>query len=287
MLGRLSLPIAYRYIDRDQATLENRRRCQREPPVLLEASEYKESSLRNAPIRLSLLEAIPDETTILNFRHLLEKNELALEILARVNAHLARKGLFLKRGTMVDATIISAPASTKNEDGTRDPEMHQTKKGNQWYFGMKAHIGADTDSGLVHTVVTTPANESDVAQVDLLLHGKETAVHADAGYTGAPEHAPRAKVDGHIARKRGLVKKIANATTRAKAEREERRKAQIRARVEHPFRVLKRQFGYTKTRFKGLAKNTAQIVTLFALANLYLVRKRLMATKAVVRPQFG
>jgi IS5 family transposase len=252
----------------------------------MEEALYEVASMRQFA-RLSLLEAIPDETTILNFRHLLEKHDLGVEILARVNAHLGRKGLFLKRGTMVDATIISAPSSTKNESATRDPEMHQTKKGNQWYFGMKAHIGADADSGLVHTVTTTPANESDVAQVDLLLHGKETTVHADAGYTGAPEYAPRAKVEWHIARKRGLVKKIADDKARTKAEQQERRKAQIRARVEHPFRVVKRQFGYAKTRFKGLAKNTAQILTLFALANLYLVRRQLLAMKAVVRPQFG
>jgi transposase, IS5 family len=155
--------------------------------------------------------------------------------------------------------------------------MHQAKKGEQWHFGMKAHIGADVDSGLVHTVVTTPANESDVAQIDQLLHGKEKVVHGDAGYIGAHQHAPRAKVDWQISRKRGQVNKIANAKQRAKAQREERRKAQIRARVEHPFRVIKRQFGYREVRFKGLMKNTAQVLTLFALANLYLARKRLMA----------
>jgi IS5 family transposase len=154
--------------------------------------------------------------------------------------------------------------------------MHQAKKGEQWHFGMKAHIGADVDSGLVHTVVTTPANESDVAQVDQLLHGKEDVVHGDAGYIGAQEHAPKAKVDWQISRKRGQVNQIANATERAKVIGEERRKAQIRARVEHPFRVVKRQFRYMKVRFKGLMKNTAQVVTLFALANLYLARKQLM-----------
>ena len=180
-------------------------------------------------------------------------------------------------GEIPDATIIAAPSSTKNASGERDPEMHQTKKGNDWHFGMKAHIGADADSGLVHTVVTTPANESDVAQVDQLLHGKEKVVHGDAGYIGAAEHAPKAKVDWQIARKRGHVDKIANAKERDKAKRQERRKAQIRARVEHPFRVIKRQFGYMKVRFKGLMKNTAQVLTLFALANLYLARKRLMA----------
>jgi transposase, IS5 family len=242
----------------------------------MEESLYEVASMRQFA-RLTLLGAIPDESTILHFRHLLEQHEIAPQILERVNAHLGRKGLLLKRGTMVDATIIEAPSSTKNASGERDPEMHQAKKGEQWHFGMKAHIGADVDSGLVHTVVTTPANESDVAQVDQLLHGKEQVVHGDAGYIGAQEHAPSAKVDWQIARKRGQINKIANAKERAQARGQERGKAQIRARVEHPFRVIKRQFGYMKVRFKGLMKNTAQIVTLFALANLYLARRRLMA----------
>ena len=242
----------------------------------MEEALYEVASMRQFA-RLNLLEAMPDESTILRFRHLLEQNEIAPQILERVNAHLNRKGLMLKRGTMVDATIIEAPSSTKNASGERDPDMHQTKKGNDWHFGMKAHIGADVDSGLVHTVVTTPANESDVGQIDQLLHGKEKVVHADAGYIGAAEHAPDAKVDWQIARKRGHINKIANAKQRAKAQREEKCKAQIRARVEHPFRVIKCQFGYMKVRFKGLMKNTAQIVTLFALANLYLARRRLLA----------
>ncbi len=243
----------------------------------MEEALYEVASMRQFA-RLSLLAAMPDESTILRFRHLLEQHEIAPQILERVNAHLVRKGLMLKRGTMVDATIIEAPSSTKNASGERDPDMHQTKKGNDWHFGMKAHIGADVDSGLVHTVVTTPANEADVAQIEQLLHGKERVVHADAGYIGAAEHAPDAKVDWQIARKRGQINKIANAKQRDKAQREEKSKAQIRARVEHPFRVIKRQFGYMKVRFKGLMKNTAQIVTLFALANLYLARRRLMAT---------
>jgi IS5 family transposase len=242
----------------------------------MEEALYEVASMRQFA-RLNLLEAMPDESTILRFRHLLEQHEIAPQILERVNAYLNRKGLMLKRGTMVDATIIEAPSSTKNASGERDPEMHQTKKGNDWHFGMKAHIGADVDSGLVHTVVTTPANKSDVAQIDQLLHGKEKVVHADAGYIGAQGHAPEAKVDWQIARKRGQVNKITNAKQRAKAQREEKSKAQIRARVEHPFRVIKRQFGYMKVRFKGLLKNTAQVVTLFALANLYLARRRLLA----------
>lgn len=238
--------------------------------------------------RLSSLASIPDETTILNFRRRIEEYELAPEILARVNRHLARKGLMVKHGTMVDATIIDAPSSTKNADHERDPEMRQTKKGQQYYFGMKAHIGADVESGLVHTVVTTSANESDVAQIEDLLHGKEDRVHGDAGYVGAQAYVGRAdKIEWKIARRRGQVAKIRNARERARAMREETRKAQVRARVEHPFRVVKCVFGYAKTRFRGLAKNTVQIVTLFALANLYAARKHLLPPEGQLRPQFG
>lgn len=236
--------------------------------------------------QLSSTAAVPDETTILNFRHLIEEYELAPEILACVNRRLVSKGIMVKSGTMVDATIIDAPTSTKNAKGERDPEMHQTKKGNQWYFGMKAHIGADVESGLVHTVVTTPANESDVAQIDQLLHGQEETVHGDAGYTGAEDYVARAaRIEWKIARRRAQVEKIRRARDRARAMREERRKAQVRARVEHPFRIVKRVFGYAKVRFKGLAKNTTQILTLFALANLYLARKRLTPITGSLRPQ--
>lgn len=144
------------------------------------------------------MESIPDETTILNFRHLLEASDLAEDIFKQVNAHLASKGLLLKRGSIVDASIIAAPSSTKNESGERDPEMHQTKKGNQWHFGMKAHIGVDADSGLVHTVTTTAANEADVEQVSDLLHGKEDTVWADSGYRGAQSRV-NLNVRWHIA----------------------------------------------------------------------------------------
>ena len=244
-----------------------------------------------APVRqfahLSLTRAIPDETTILNFRHLLEANDLAPKLLQCVNGHLCDRGLLLKRGTMVDATIIAAPSSTKNADNERDPEMHQTKKGNQWYFGMKAHIGVDVDSGLVHTVTTTPANESDVAQVADLLHGKEEVVHADAGYTGAAKRVKRKRIKWHIAAKRSVVKKIKRANLKRATEKLETLKAKVRARVEHPFRVVKRQFGFMKVRFKGLAKNTAQVITLFALSNLWMARKQLLAMTGSLRPQFG
>ena len=244
-----------------------------------------------APVRqfaqLSLTRAIPDETTILDFRHLLEANDLAPKLLQCVNGHLCDRGMLLKRGTIVDATIIAAPSSTKNAANERDPEMHQTKKGNQWYFGMKAHIGVDVDSGLVHTVTTTPANESDVAQVADLLHGKEEVVHGDAGYTGAEKRVKRKRIKWHIAAKRSVVKKIKRAKLKRATEQLETLKAKVRARVEHPFRVVKRQFGFMKVRFKGLAKNAAQVITLFALSNLWMARKQLLAMTGPLRPQLG
>lgn len=232
------------------------------------------------------LERIPDETTILNFRRLLEKHELAAGILAVINGYLGDRGLSLRQGTIVDATLIHAPSSTKNQDGKRDPEMHQTKKGNQYYFGMKAHIGADAESGLVHSVVGTAANVADVTQVDKLLHGEEDMVGADAGYTGVekrPEHEGR-EVIWQIAARRSTYKKLSKRSALYKAKRKiEKAKAQVRAKVEHPFRVIKRQFGYVKTRFRGLAKNTAQLVTLFALSNLWMARRYLLASAGEVR----
>ena len=244
-----------------------------------------------APLRqfahLSLTRPIPDETTILNFRRLIEAHDLAPKLLQTVNAHLCRKGLMLKQGTIVDATIIAAPSSTKNADGERDPEMHQTKKGNQWHFGMKAHIGVDVDSGLVHTVTTTAANASDVSQVEALLHGKEEVVHADAGYIGAQQRVKSGKREWHIAAKRGAVKAIKDAKLKQIVEELETLKARIRARVEHPFRVIKRQFGFMKVRVKGLAKHTAQVITLFALSNLWMARKRLLTPTGPLRPQFA
>jgi IS5 family transposase len=162
----------------------------------MEEALYEIASLRGFA-RLSLTEPIPDETTILNFRHLLEQSDLAEDIFKRVNTHLARKGLLLKRGSIVDATIIAAPSSTKNAEGKRDPEMHQTRKGKQWHFGMKAHIGVDADSGLVHTVTTTAANEADVNQVADLLHGKEAQVYADSGYRGAQSRVDRDDLQWH------------------------------------------------------------------------------------------
>ena len=225
--------------------------------------------------RLPMTGAFPDETTLLNFRRLLETHDLAAQMFAAVNAHLHARGLTLQKGTIVDATIIHAPSSTKNASGQRDPEMHQTKKGNQWYFGMKAHIGVDADSGLVHTVRSTAANVADVTQAEHLLHGKEEVLHGDSGFTGVEKRIKR-ELKYSIAEKRGKQKALPEGDAQ-KAWRElERRKAQVRAKVEHPFRVIKRQFGYVKVRFKGLAKNHGQVLTLFALSNLWMARRKLM-----------
>ena len=229
--------------------------------------------------QLPLTGALPDETTVLNFRRMLEVHDLAPKLFGAVNAHLGSKGMVLKRGTIVDATILHAPSSTKNAAKARDPQMHQTRKGNQWYFGMKAHIGVDGDSGLVHTVTTTAANAADVTQVEHLLHGQERTVHGDAGYIGAEKRVAKSKHKRiwHIAAKRGTVKAMAEGALKCATEELETLKAKFRARVEHPFRVVKRQFGFQKVRFKGLAKNTAQIVSLFALSNLWMARRRLLA----------
>jgi IS5 family transposase len=216
---------------------------------------------------------IPDETTILNFRHLLEKHHLTEQLFAEVNRHLADQGITLRSGTLVDATIIDAPSSTKNEAKARDPEMSSTKKGNAWYFGMKAHIGVDADSGIVHSLETTTAKVHDSQVWDELLHGGETSVWADRGYVSAAREAAFSgpgKFWGVIrkAPKRGALHPVDEDINRVIAR--------VRARVEHPFRVLKRQFGYLKTRYRGLTKNRAQLFTLFALGNLFLVRRRLL-----------
>ena len=220
---------------------------------------------------------LPDETTILRFRHLLEAHALSLQIMATINATLAARGLMLKTGTVVDATLIAAPSSTKNASGERDPEMHQTRKGNQWYFGMKAHIGVDAESGLVHTVLGTAANVNDVTQGHGLLHGSEAIVFADAGYQGADKRTEATGVPWHVAlrpgKRRALDKKTPRGALRDKIE---KLKASVRAKVEHPFRVIKRQFGHTKVRYRGLAKNTQQLITLFALSNLWMARHRLL-----------
>ena len=235
--------------------------------------------------QLGGLDNVPDETTILNFRRLLETHGLAARMLEAVNAHLARKGQSLRSGTIVDATLLAAPSSTKNTDHARDPEMRQTKKGNQWYFGMKAHIGVDEFSGLVHHVHCTAANVADVTVTHTLLHGKEDSVFGDSGYTGADkrEELQDCEAAFFIAAKRSVLQAIGNKRERAREQRWEHFKASVRAKVEHPFRVIKRQFGYTKVRYRGLAKNTAQVLTLFALSNLWMKRKQLMPAMGSVR----
>ena len=220
---------------------------------------------------------IPDETTILHFRQIIERHELGQRIFPVVRAYLEQRGLLLRQGSIVDATIIQAPSSTKNKSRSRDSEMHSTRKGENHYFGMKAHIGVDADSGIVHSLQTTPANIHDVTQAHHLVHGEETYIFADAGYRGVGKReAVKAATSAlwDIAMRPGKRKALNKENPLDKLINErEKIKASIRAKVEHPFRVIKRQFGFTKARYKGLAKNNNQLHTLFALANIYLKRK--------------
>lgn len=224
---------------------------------------------------------LPDETTILRFRHRLEKHKLVEQILGVVNDILIERGLLLKTGTVVDATLIAAPSSTKNKDQQRDPDMHSSKKGQQMYFGMKAHIGADAESGLVHTVRGTLGNVHDVTEGNSLLHGQEVVAFGDAGYHGmAKRPDANADVTWHVAMRPGNHRALnKDHPADALVDKAEKMKASVRAKVEHPFRVLKRQFGYVKVRYRGLKKNTAQLVTLFALSNLWMVRRKLMGAQ--------
>ena len=225
---------------------------------------------------------LPDESTIGRFRHRLEKHKLAGQILTMVNALLTERGLLLRAGTVVDATLIAAPTSTKNKGKARDPEMHSSKKGNQWYFGMKAHIGVDAESGLVHTVRGTCGQVSDIVEAYTLLHGQETHAFSDAGYQGVEKRLDaNAQVSWHVAMRPGKRRALdKNRPLDALIDKLEKLKAQMRAKVEHPFRVVKRQFGFVKVRYRGLKKNTAQLVTLFALSNLWMVRSKLMESVA-------
>lgn len=227
-------------------------------------------------------DTMPDESTILRFRHLLEKHDLAVAIFAEVNAVLSEQGLSMKRGTVVDAPLIAAPSSTKNEDKKRDPEMTQTKKGNQWHFGMKAYIGVDAESGLIHTVECTTAKVADITMMNACLHGEETIAFGDRGYHKANRTIEQFEKEGDLSVITPTKKpKGAELTDEQKAF--NRMLSAVRAIVEHPFRVVKRQFGFVKVRYRGLAKNTGQIVTLFALANLWLARKRLLPLLGEVR----
>ncbi|MFM5523939.1 IS5 family transposase [Aeromonas jandaei] len=228
----------------------------------------------------SLDQAIPDRTTIMNFRHLLEQHRLARQLFDTVNLWLSDAGIMMKQSTLVDATLIEAPCSTKNKRGERDGEMHQTKKGNQWYFGMKAHIGVDAKSGLTHSLETTAANEHDLNQVGNLLHGEEAFVFADAGYQGAENREELADVKAQwaIAMRPGRLKELKKHPRKNKAVIAfERLKSSIRAKVEHPFRIIKRQFGFVKARFKGLRKNDNQLAMLFTLAHLFRVDQMIRA----------
>ena len=247
----------------------------------LEDAIYDSQAMRTfAGIDLSV-EAVPDATTLLNFRHLLEAHDLTRKIFAEVAALLSEKKLLMREGTIVDATIIAAPSSTKNKARERDPEMHQVKKGNEWHFGMKAHIGVDSKSGLVHSVSGTAANTADITQAHALLHGEETSAHADAGYLGVEKRAEIASrhssIQWHVAAKRSKVKALPEGRFKEITLLYERAKAQVRARVEHPFHIVKNLFRHRKTRYRGLSKNTAQLQSLFALANLFLARRSLLA----------
>jgi IS5 family transposase len=220
-------------------------------------------------------DVIPDETSILNFRRLLEKHKLTERLLAEINAHLSERGLIVGKGTIVDATIIDAPSSTKNAKKKRDPQMHQTRKGKQWYFGMKVHIGADTDSGLVHTVRATAANVADVNVLGELLHGAEQSLHGDSAYHSKQlkAQAEAAGIEFNVNQRGSKHRPLTNAQ-RAR----NRRLSRVRATVEHPFLVVKRLWGHAKVRYRGIKKNLAQMYTLFALANVFRVRLQLMTT---------
>jgi transposase, IS5 family len=221
-------------------------------------------------------EPVPDETTICKFRHLLEEHNLGEEILGTVNLYLQAKGVRITTGTIVDATIIHAPSSTKNRDQSRDPEMHQAKKGKQWYFGMKAHVGVDSKTKIIHTAVATAAHVSDVAILPDLLHGEETRVWGDGAYQGQREvireSAPRARdyTQRRCRYKNQIVDQVAWAKNRTKSR--------VRAKVEHVFQVMKLKFGFVKVRYRGLKKNAQRLFVTCALVNLFVSRKKLLAT---------
>lgn len=246
----------------------------------MEESLYEIQSMRQFAGLSLATGSLPDETTILNFRHLLERNHLAVRLLAEVNAILREHGLLLGHGTIVDATIVSAASSTNNESGERYPDMKQTKKGSNWHFGMKGYIGVDAESGLVHTVTTTPANKYDIKKAHALLHGEEEVSYVDLDYIGADKREDTRYIHAtwHVVMKPSQRRAIKDKSIGSIIQRIEKLKAAVRVKVEHTFRVLKCQFGYRKVRYKGLVKNTVQIMTLFALSNVWMVRKRLMMT---------
>jgi len=242
-------------------------------PAAEEALYDMESMRRFVGIDLGN-EPVPDETTICKFRHLLETHDLGERIFQEVNAHLEEKGLRLSEGTIMDATIINAPSSTKNQDRKRDPDMHSTKKGNQYYFGMKIHVGVDSESRTVHSLVTTPANVHDSKMVEDILHGEENAVFGDSAYMGKTEEiAKKAPGALDLTQTRGTK----NRKLTEEEKETNRLLSKTRSRGEHIFLIAKRIFGFSKVRYKGLAKNTNFVFVLFALSNLYMVRRELLA----------
>lgn len=251
-----------------------------------EDAVYDIQSVRNF-VGIDLTQdSAPDATTLLKFRRMLEENELTRRVFDEIKGHLANKGLTMREGTIVDATLIAAPPSTKNRSGERDPEMHQSKKGNDWHFGMKAHVGVDMATGLVHTVVGTAGNVSDVTQAHALLHGGEKVALGDAGYQGVAKREENAGNDvvWHTAMRPGKRKTLKKNGIGRAIEKLEKTKASVRAKVEHCFHVLKCLFKHRKTRYRGLAKNNAQLFTLFGLANLVLARRYLGSTDTQVAP---
>ena len=218
-------------------------------------------------------EPVPDETTVCKFRHLLEEHQLGGEMLETVNLHLEDQGIRITRGTIVDATILHAPSSTKNREQKRDPEMHSTKKGNQWYFGMKAHVGVDSKTKMIHSAVATAANVADATVLPELLHGEETRVWGDQAYLGQTatihQQSPRAQDCTH---RRYRYKDRVDEAERAK----NRTKSTVRSKVEHVFAVMKLKFGFVKVRYRGLAKNANRLFATCALVNLFMMRKKLL-----------
>lgn len=241
-------------------------------PGMEDALYEIESMRRFAGLRLS--DRLPDETTILNFRRFLERNKLTKKLFDEINSYLEEHDLMLREGSIVDASIISAPSSTKNAEKKRDPEMHQTRKGNQWYFGMKLHIGVDDQIGLIHRLETTPANTHDLEAVDKLFHGDEERIFGDSGYRGIEKreaHRDR-PVKWYIAEQPSKRKLMDPESDEAKVE---KLKSQIRAKVEHPFRYMKRMFGYDKVRYRGLDKNRNRFEMLAGFTNLLIAEKLL------------
>jgi transposase, IS5 family len=244
----------------------------------VEEALYDSATLRQfANIDLGA-EPVPDETTVCKFRHLLEEHNLGEEILGTVNQHLQAKGIRITSGTIVDATIIHAPSSTKNRDQGRDPEMHQTRKGKQWYFGMKAHVGVDSKTKIIHTAVATAANVSDVAILPDLLHGEETRVWGDGAYQGQSEviRACAARAQDYTQRRCRYKGQIVDEVAWAK----NRTKSKVRAKVEHVFQVMKLKFGFVKVRYRGLKKNAHRLFVTCALVNLFMSRRKLLRARA-------